>query len=70
MSVPLRNVGGGVLGGRPGHLRDRDGVGEVGRPGGAAVPRVRAGQVMGARGAVIRGERAAWRDGHGRSIAA
>ncbi|MFF4129409.1 hypothetical protein [Microbispora rosea] len=30
MSVPLWNVGGGLLGGRPGHLRDRDGVGKVG----------------------------------------
>ncbi|MFC4534885.1 hypothetical protein [Sphaerisporangium dianthi] len=32
MSVPLWNVGGDVLGGRPGHLRDRDGVGKVVRP--------------------------------------
>ncbi|MFG1615921.1 hypothetical protein ACGFI3_24435 [Nonomuraea wenchangensis] len=30
MSVPLWNVGGDVPGGRPGHLRDRDGVGKVG----------------------------------------
>ncbi|WP_327044691.1 hypothetical protein OG320_23450 [Microbispora sp. NBC_01189] len=30
MSVPLWNVGGDLLGGRPGHLRDRDGVGKGG----------------------------------------
>ncbi|MFS1302542.1 hypothetical protein [Streptosporangium longisporum] len=42
MSVPFWNVGdvgGGVPGGRPGHLRDRDGVGEVG----CRVTRARAG---------------------------
>ncbi|WP_182886900.1 hypothetical protein [Microbispora sp. H10885] len=54
MSVPLWNVGGDVLGGRPGHLRDRDGVGKAG----CRVARARAG-LPGSDGA-----------GHGRSIAA
>ncbi|MFI7438002.1 hypothetical protein [Micromonospora haikouensis] len=70
MSVPFRNVGGDLSGGRPGHLRDPDGVGEVGRPGDADVPRVKAGQVMGAQGAVIRGGHPEREAGHGRSIAA
>ncbi|WP_204287313.1 hypothetical protein [Microbispora amethystogenes] len=61
MSVPLWNVGGDVLGGRPGHLRDRDGVGEVG----CRVARARAGRPD----SVVPG-RPEQQAGHGRSIAA
>ncbi|WP_143653345.1 hypothetical protein [Streptosporangium subroseum] len=80
MSVPLWNVGGDLLGGRPGHLRDRDGVGKVGcrvaqaRAGlpDSVVPGrpLETGQVMCAQGAVILGGHPEQRAGHGRSIAA
>ncbi|MFB9682364.1 hypothetical protein [Streptosporangium vulgare] len=69
MSVPLWNVGGDLLGGRPGHPRDRAVVGKVG----CRVAQARAGlpdSVVCAPGAVILGGHPEQRAGHGRSIAA
>ncbi|MFF0312810.1 hypothetical protein ACFYSC_35765 [Streptosporangium sp. NPDC004379] len=62
MSVPPWNVGGDSLGGRPGHPRDRDGVGKVG----CRVARARAGLPD----AVTLGGHPERQAGHGRSIAA